>query len=43
MSNSKPMFMAEDIWIDVTSHRIRRHWEVVRKLLSRAVEGILAI
>jgi hypothetical protein len=38
------MFMAEDIWMDVTSHRIRRHWEVVRKLvLSRAVEGILAI
>jgi hypothetical protein len=43
MSNYKPMF-TEDIWVDVTSHRIRRHWEVVRKLvLSRDVEGILAI
>ncbi len=43
MSNYKPMF-TEDIWVDVTFHRIRRHWEVVRKLvLSRDVEGILAI
>jgi hypothetical protein len=43
MSLSKPS-LTEDSWVDVPSHRRRRHWEVMRKVvMCRSIENIGAM